>query len=747
MPSPTNPLYIYLQQNPVDNIEFRRDRFNAEYLIINLPEIEAHISVYAELKADKNDQKPIFHFTLLRKNRNIHIYFDENHKEINASEEDLTSHTFKALKDNLPEEEQLIYELYETHALPVIQNILLAHKHAISQGQEEFRRSLERYNHTVFSSNTPEVLLGLVNTAERQGVSLLEISYNKNFITKILSFLQKAQQLINDGNQAGFAANSKAIEKVDLASELSEVQTQPVKKNKKKKKKKTQAQSASLDNLSNEQKRTSQESFEHFYSVFKQHLNAFEVIPQQNIEEKIIAFNALHRDLADLFLSSSEILKYEQQFADQPALLHKAKLELSIWQEDYFNNGVKLLEEMLKNPQYLEIYGNSFKRYANFISPSFLEDTLRNGYTQSFKYLLENNQRVSIDNYLVTTEDPRQPRATLIVQAFMREDLQAFTVLLTKGASCMCLYHDLPLAHAIFKLPLNNPFRVEFSRYYKPALSGSAAFYCKLESALERYLKNNSLSAAEFTEIIEYQSKYAESKKVSHEHLSDSLRDGMATVLSHTHSNLDERIKDSPKLRDANLELKKLNDGLSNLLKKRHLLDKQKLAADKMIRESNSLIAKYGKEMSKSITTEGMEQDIEKAKLYLQSMITYLKLKDKNKLSKKENKALKDSLVRIQEYDSLGQQRTRSAPTGSADGMQDFANLLKFFGTGFTQNQAEQTRFNQMIDETMNTAQTAARRGDRPSTNPLSTTNLFAPPTQQEEQEIREFLQRMGSGA
>ena len=747
MPNLINPLYTYLQQNPVPNLESRRDRFNAEYLLIDIPEIGAHISVYMDLKEGRNEQKPIFHFTLLRGNRNIHIYFDENHRELSATEEDLTDNTFKPLNDNSPEEEQLIYELYETHGLPIIQNILLAHKQEITQRQFEFRRSLERYNHKVFASNDTEAINGLAKVAEQRGLDLKTVSYRKKFVNDILNFLGKARQLLNVVKQSNIETISSAAEQTLPATQVAEEKSQSSKK-KKKKKKKASSQTEKVAELSVKNKSKLRERFNQAYSAYKSLLNQFEEISIQDLKVKILAFNDMHSALSDLFLEANDISSYASYFQDEPLILLKADIEFNMWYEDYFNSGVQLLEEVLKSPQHLVLHGDSLKKYASYVDFSLLEDLLRNSSNESFAYLVENNEEVNLNTYLVTTSDPKQPRATLICQAFMNQNIAAFTALLTKGASCMCLYHDLPLAHELFKLPLNNPYRVEFMRHYTPVLSGSPMFYRKLESAMDRYLQTASLSKEQTVEIEEYKYKYARNRGGSQEKLGKSLTDEMATVLSHTDNNFGQRFKSSDRVSTLTLQLSELNAEFTRLLKKRHLLERHKRVADKLLRDSNQMLEKYGKQVSESMTTEIIEAEMEKAIAYTQAMIDFANLNIKTKRSRYEEKDLHEAISKIKQYEKDGigsssigsSMRQESSSRQESSEMQELANILKFMGQGFTNDPNQQVMFDQAVDSMMSQAGSGDyRRGDNPQH-----LNLFAPPTHEEEKEMEEFMRRLG---
>ncbi len=476
----TNPLYNYLVKNIIHRATNWRQKENFCFYPLaiqgnlgyfesesKLNVIEHHISVYSEID-DNLGFSSLYHYTaILSNDTKLHIYFDTND---NRFEVTLTTPTnqIRRITHLLEEENSQILDfcfLVETQVQGIIQPLRAEQDILIDTLKTTYISRLSGITKSLFEQDQTMVSIeSLIQGTIELGEELLTICYKKKFFKATLRFLKQSLTCLEEYQETVLEQQAMPIA-ITMDSEI--VVSHPVTSSsilfESVHGHPTQAKSSNKK-IIQQKFQCLIEKFEPAKQSYLSKLHDFE--SEQDLSSKLRLFsNFVEHDLPELnglHLCLDQI--FENLSKTQQIRLSQVSLELALLTQNHEKKGVDLIFKCFEqeDEHLLEICEKTFKTFIMMLSREQIAQIVLKQNLSALQYLLKIAE-FNLNHYVIHM-GPDQLLSPLCL-AFELQNLDMFKMFLKNKASCLSLYKDLPLAHALLELDSTHPFQLAFYEY------------------------------------------------------------------------------------------------------------------------------------------------------------------------------------------------------------------------------------------------------------------------------------------
>ncbi len=277
--------------------------------------------------------------------------------------------------------------------------------------------------------------------------------------------------------------------------------------------------------------------------------------------------------MRELFITSNTIINLSKNEKIEPKIINRAELGIDSFQANYQILGETLLTHCLQQTE-LFAQAISLKNYAPLVYYEILEQAIENDKPEVLAFLLEHG-KIAINSYRLQEGSNRG--LALLSSAFQSQSLSCFILLLQHNASSAVLLGDLPLAHVLLQLPVDNPFYSAFFQHCKPVRDDNPTFYSRLARRIASKLNDPQLSSEEKGIMQrakdDYRGKSSFSSTIK---LPESVHKDVAEIRSYQNQEALQELRNSPEYKEKEKELAKISRELEAVIKKQRLTEQVK---------------------------------------------------------------------------------------------------------------------------------------------------------------------------
>ena len=658
-----NPLFYYLQCYQRQLITPRLG-----YLMVSLsnplvtPSIQIkdremtftsnHISVY-ETYDEGTGYNSLYHYTANFDGFVVHVYFDRNGQQSDAYIKE-ESQEFKSTAELLPQSEKtIIQDLLAQVALPVLDQLNKLHTNQITELSKSYYQGLkDLYTRLYDESMNVEDNRGAITRLIELGEALHHISYNHRERNLSLPYLKKQFHALSktlenmkidaveDSQVNSFS--EEASEDVCLAQNDTTVVAILAKEAK-----------CSAGLMSCEATRQLYQDFETSYDRIEALINSYDALLFSDFQKKISILHQSTATLADLLAQVEMFNLADPVVTPGQNLLHKAGLGLDYLFHNCETKGTLLLTLILSSSkERLDMYGPSLSNYSRFVSSDCIDSTIKKGKFHALKYLMDDGL-LDVNRYCVKLTPDARPLSMICI-AYQLNHLEMFIGLVRLNANLFSVYQDdLPLAHTLYNLPLNNPFRqgmIEHSAYYREK---TGDFF----SSLTRMIRNKlsctvALPTEKQEELSHLLDLYETLKDFGPSAVSKQALRQAHQITQQFDQSVFEKLKKSPEYIFKLNTIKHLYKQFFQILRRQH--QESRIQAD-----NNRVLANINKQLEENTHLQqcmqgiSAEQIVKGMDMNISQLEDYIfVLNNRNKpLSKKKKKQYDETLRRIDRYE------------------------------------------------------------------------------------------------
>lgn len=597
-----------------------------------------HISIYEQYDEGTN-YNSLYHYTAYFSSHSstfvVHVYFDNNNDQspIYIKEDTLA---YKAIANILPSSEtEKINHLLMSYVAPQMTTLRMLHNAQINKLRAEYCQQLANLHEQLFDNAEQTVAnIDVISNLIKLGESIKNISHNSRENYASLNYLKKQQQGIISKTQGSQAPtlNAMQLSSPDIIEDSLESATY--------------LESTTETAIDQEKVADLAETFLKKYDDTINQIHYYKTLKLNALSEKVRLLNQIHSESAQLFtLTEHDNFKA----IHDPMIVHKASIGIDYLLQTCQTEGANLLPFCLSTPTNIEALAPSLKGYASGVSIDWIDSFLRKGNTGALLFLI-NNGALAVNQYQIQLNE-FPIKLSPLAAAYKLGHLACFAELLKLNANPLTAYEDdLPLAHTLCKLPVNNEYRKAFlsHSFYFPAKINQLC--AALISSLKIKLLDPMLTEQQKSNLSADLESYKIMKKNNHHTLIS--RHGFLKsnqLLERCSQTTIEELKKSPEYIYRCRLTKKLSDQLANILKNQRQTSSFKASSSRLFTEVNKQID-ADERLQQQLNTLGKES-------FLAAMDTNIKLLEdyifvwlnqgKN-LGSKKKKLLLETLKRIE---------------------------------------------------------------------------------------------------
>jgi hypothetical protein len=612
----SNPFYYYLVRYLAKNIQEKIDTHGNNYLILPLAPvstdskfyfqntplefIDHHLTVYQEIHNEIGFNS-YSHYTIRFESHTIHIYFQANGDLIKATIENHEQQEMRILNDLLDQDLFHIHVFLEKNVKPYLLDLIDQHTRLLHEHKKNYLSEISEFKNSLFiDSEDISKNSHMVKNLIKKGEGLKLISFQRNFFSTTLSYLQNCQSTLSKLVQL-----PKAISKKNKLTSLEPMI--PID---------TTAGPVHVESSSSIKKRSPlkaqhsllvSEDLIAFEDAYQQYIQAWASLESSNEELalKINYFSSIVQDLL-IRLSQNALVLSQQIDSSNPQsqlICRKTDLDVSLFQEKFNQYGLSLLMKCFTSPDLLDQYKDCLKHFVKYLNHTQLEEMIHLHQIPAIKFILDHSD-FNLNVLRIRTKSKKRKLSPLCA-AYHDNNLELFETLLTYKASALSLYNDMPLAHVLLQLELNNPFYRSFVINDTHAMEGNPRLYNFLCKAIEYKLEKASLSKSEVLSLQNAKTQY-ELKMggyIRDAKMSCKTKNNMLNIASHINPMTLESMRSSKRVAELIEELNHKGQELYHIVKKQHIQPKYSKLCNDIYRNITEL-ASDGLEKLMKNTTE-----------------------------------------------------------------------------------------------------------------------------------------------